>query len=63
MWRYWFQQASIFSSEEIRNLATIEVSPEKKLLQWLASNKQLFELGLVIEVNANSGIPQEGFIL
>lgn len=42
---------------------TIEVLPENKLLQWLASNKQFFKLGLVIAVNANSGILQEGCVL
>lgn len=34
----------------------------KKLLQLFASNEQLFKLGLVIAVNANSVILQEGYI-
>lgn len=60
---YWFQQASIFLPGETANIVTVEVSPEKKLLQELASIKKLFKLELLIPVYASLGIAQEGFIL
>lgn len=60
---YWFQQASIFLPGETANIVTVEVSPEKKLLQELAISKKLFILELFIPGNASLGIPKEGFIL